>query len=159
MIAGSAEPKGDLGARVLWPLYPGAGAREDTPRTDLAAAVVLEGEDEARSRGARILARVERVLEWRGDGPARLGSLRAPSTKESEVIQARASDAAERALASTAWSGCPRVVCGPAIGESDALGAAAVAVAAGRVGAGRVSEALVLGVGDRQGYAILLVRP
>jgi 3-oxoacyl-[acyl-carrier-protein] synthase II len=159
MIAGSAEPRGDLGARVLWPLFPGAASRHDGPRTDLAAAVVLEIEHEARSRGARILARVERVFVWRGEPRAGLAALRAPLPRESEVILARASDAAETALAGTGWSGCPRVVCGPAVGESDTLGAVAVAVAAGRIGAGRAAEALILGVGERQGYAILLVRP
>ena len=43
--------------------------------------------------------------------------------------------------------------------RAEALSAVAVAVAAGRIGAGRISEALVLGVAQRRGYAILLAGP
>ena len=69
--------------RVLSGLFDGfeARARSGTARADVAAAVLLEEEGAARARGGRVLARVERVLEWRGaprDCAKALSRLRAP---------------------------------------------------------------------------------
>jgi 3-oxoacyl-[acyl-carrier-protein] synthase II len=158
MLAGAAEPRGAIGPRVLGPLFHEPG-REHAVRSDLAAAVLIESEEGARGRGARVLARIEAHFEWRGDPATALARLRGPRAKGAEVVLARATDATDRVLAGSAWSGCARVVCAPALGESDALGAAAVAVAAGRVGTAAAPEVLVVGAGERQGYAILLVGP
>jgi 3-oxoacyl-[acyl-carrier-protein] synthase II len=159
VVAGSAEPKSDIAGRVLSALFDHAPARSGRSRSDVAAAIVLEAEELALARSAQILARVERVFEWRGDGPVALAGLRAPRGAGAEVVLARASEAGERILVQTSWRGCPRVACAESLGESDALGAVAVAVAASRIGAGRITEALVLGVAQRRGYAILLARP
>jgi 3-oxoacyl-[acyl-carrier-protein] synthase II len=156
IVAGSAEPKSVIAERVLSALFDDGRARSGRAREDVAAAVVLEAEDLARSRSARILARVERVFEWRVDGPLALAGLRAPASPAAEVLVARVSEAGERVLSQTPWRGCPRVSCADLLGESDALGAVAVAVAASRIGVGRIREALVLGVAQRRGYAILL---
>jgi len=159
VVGGSAEPRGDIAERVLSGLFDGidASVRSVAARADVAAAVLLEAEEAARARGGRILARVEQVLEWRGDRALALAALRAPrAAGRSEVVQARVTPSGEQLVAETAWSGCPRVACAPALGESDALGAVAVAVAAGRIATGRIDEALVLGVAQGRGYAIIL---
>jgi hypothetical protein len=141
---------------VLLPLFDDALARARAARADLAAAVVLEAEEEARGRGAPVLARIEAVIEWRGEGGGgALAGLRGPRDG-AEVVWARPTETAERALAETAWRAQPRVACAPALGESDALGAAAVAIAASRVGQGVAPEALVVGAAQGGGYAILL---
>jgi hypothetical protein len=49
-------------------------------------------------------------------------------------------------------------VCAPALGESDGLGAVALAVAAGRIATERIDEALVLGLAKGRGCAIVLGR-
>jgi len=159
VVGGSAEPRGDIAQRVLSGLFDGIDApmRSIAARADVAAAVLLEAEEAAQARGGRILARVEQVLEWRGDRALSLAALRAPrAARRSEVVQARVTPSGEQLVAETAWRGCPRVACAPALGESDALGAVAVAVAAGRIATGRIDEALVLGVAQGRGYAIVL---
>jgi hypothetical protein len=128
----------------------------------VAAAVLLEAEDAARARSARILARIEQVLEWRGEAGPALAALRTPRDRGgpgAEVILARASEAMSRVVEQTAWRACRRVPCAPALGESEALGAVAVAVAAGRIGAGLATEALVLGMAQGRGYAMVLTAP
>ncbi len=161
IVAGSAEPKGDIVDRVFSALFADKRARAGAVRTDVAAAVLLEAEDAARKRGARILAHAEQVLEWRGDAGAALSALRAPRGPGvlSEVVLARASEGADRLLEETGWRACPRLVCAPALGESDGLGAVAVAVAVGRVATARAAEALVLGVAEGRGYAMVLSAP
>jgi 3-oxoacyl-[acyl-carrier-protein] synthase II len=159
IVAGSAEPRSGIAERVLSALFDHGLARSGRPRADVAAAVVLEAESLARARAARVLARVERVFEWRADGPAALSGLRAPCGAGAEVVLARASEAGDGIIVRTPWRDCPRVVCAESLGESDALGAVAVAVAAARIGARRIREALVLGVAQGRGYAILLAGP
>jgi 3-oxoacyl-[acyl-carrier-protein] synthase II len=158
IVAGAAEPKSEIVERALSDVFARAPSEAGAVRTDVAAAVVVEAEDEARGRAGRVLARVEQVLEWRGHpGPA-LASLRAPCHERSEVVVGRASGAAEELIAQTAWRACPRVACMSALGESDALGAVALAVAAARVGTGRVAEALVFSLSKGHGYAFVLTR-
>ncbi len=159
IVAGSAEPRSVIAERVLSALFDDGPTRSGRARADLAAALVLEAEGLARARSARILALIERVFEWRVDGPGALAGLRAPRSAGAEVVLSRASEAGERIVVQTPWRDRPRLVCADALGESDALGAVAVAVAAARIGAGRITEALVLGVAQRRGYAILLAGP
>jgi 3-oxoacyl-[acyl-carrier-protein] synthase II len=159
VVGGSAEPRGDIAERVLSGLFDGIDApmRSVTARADVAAAVLLEDEEEARARGGRILARVECVHEWRGDRAPSLAELRAPrDPRRAEVVQARVTPSGEQLASETAWRACPRVACAPALGESDALGAVAVVVAASRIASGRIVEALVLGVAQGRGYALVL---
>ncbi len=155
VAAGAAEPEGHIAARVLPAILEDAGAKASGPRRGVAAAVVLEVEERARARGARVLARVERAIEWRGDGASAASTLRAPRGR-AEVVWARESGPAARWLERTSWAAAARRACAPAIGESDALGAVAVAAAAARIGAGVTDEALVVGVARSHGYAILL---
>jgi 3-oxoacyl-(acyl-carrier-protein) synthase len=159
IVAGSAEPRSGIAERVLSALFDDGLARSGRVWADLAAAVVLEAEGVAMARSARVLARIESVVEWRVDGPAALAALRAPRAAGAEVVLARASEAADSIMVHTSWRDCPRIICADLLGESDALGAVAVAIAAARIGADRTPEALVLGVAQRRGYAILLAGP
>jgi 3-oxoacyl-[acyl-carrier-protein] synthase II len=159
VVGGATELRGDIADRVLSGLFDGADAasRAVAARCDVAAAIVLEAEAAARARGGRVLARVAQVLEWRGDRAAALAQLVAPrAASRAEVVQARLTPTGDALVAETAWRACPRVVCVPSLGESNALGAVAVAVAVGRVASGRADEALVLGVAQGRGYAVVL---
>jgi 3-oxoacyl-[acyl-carrier-protein] synthase II len=158
LVAGAVEPKSDIVERVLGALFAHAPSQTSAPRGDLAAAVLVESEDEAKQRGARVLARVAQTLEWRHDR-APLASLISPPADGAEVVLARANGGSGVLLDGTAWRACPRHLCAPALGESDGLGAAAVAVAAGRIATGRASHVLVLGLARARGYAIVLTQP
>ncbi len=158
MVAAGAEPISDIVARIFGRLFPHSEARNDVARNDVAAAVVVEGERPARERGARILARVSQIMEWRGDALSAIGSLRPPRSRRAQVVLVRSDGTASAVLARTEWSECDRACCAPALGESAALGIVALAVAAARVGAAHIDEALVLGLAQGRGYAIALAR-
>lgn len=156
IIAGAAEPRSDIVDRVLSELFAHAPSQRRSPRIDLAAAVVVERPDAPRDRGARALARVVQVLQWRASPAAALAELRSPGASRSEVVLSRSDGGAGELVDRTAWRGCPRLSCAPNLGESDALGAVAIAVASARVGQGLAGEALVVGLARDRGYAIVL---
>jgi 3-oxoacyl-[acyl-carrier-protein] synthase II len=157
-VAGSVEPRSDIVERVLASLFAHAPSQAGAKHADVAAAVVLETAEVARERGARVLARVRQTVEWRADARSALASLVAPSGGSAEVVLARANGGSDALLAATPWARCRRVTCAEALGESDGLGAVAIAVAAARVAAGRASDALVLGLAKGRGFALVLAR-
>jgi 3-oxoacyl-[acyl-carrier-protein] synthase II len=156
VIAGSAEPRSDIVDRVLSELFAHAPSQRRSRRIDLAAAVVVERLDAPRDRGTRALARVVQVLQWRDDAAAALAQLCLPVASRSEVVLSRSDGGAGELVDRTAWRDCPRLSCAPNLGESDALGAVALAVASARVGRGLGGEALVVGLARGRGYAIVL---
>ena len=158
VVAGAVEPESDIVERVLSSLFAHTPSQAHAKRADLAVAVVLESAAEAAARGARPLARIRQLVEWRGDGRSALESVQAPSGARAEVILSRANGGADEALARTGWNACARVICAPLLGESDALGAVAIAVAAGRIATMQIDEALVLGFARGRGFAIVLTR-
>jgi 3-oxoacyl-[acyl-carrier-protein] synthase II len=157
IVAGAVEPRSDIVERVLAALFAHGSSPKETARREVAAAVAIETEVEARRRGARVVVRVRQALEWRGD-VAPSSALVAPREGAAEVIVPRADAGVDPALASTAWGACPRVACAPAAGESDALGAVALAVAVGRIASRRIEQALVVGLARGRGYAVVLDR-
>jgi 3-oxoacyl-[acyl-carrier-protein] synthase II len=157
VVAGAVEAKGDIVERILTPLFAHASSQAGAPRSDIAAVVVVESEAEARRRGARLVASVRQTLEWRGDAPA-WKDLAAPRGQRSEVVLARADGGSEPFLGASAWRGFARLLCAPAVGESDGLGAVALAVAVGRIATNLADEVLVLGLAQDRGYAIVLAR-
>jgi 3-oxoacyl-[acyl-carrier-protein] synthase II len=159
VVAGAVEQKSDIVQRVLSALFAHAPSQAGAARADVAAAIVVEAETEARGRAARVLARVRQVVEWRRDESLAIATLRAPHGDDAEVVLARENGGADALLARTRWHACPRMFCAPAVGESEALGAVAIAVAAARIGTGRCSAALVLGLARGRGYAIVLTPP
>jgi 3-oxoacyl-[acyl-carrier-protein] synthase II len=160
LVAGAIEPRSDIVNRVLAALFAQSESQACADRCDVAAAVVVESEREARERGARVHARVRQVLEW-CDEPAReLASLVAPlALARAEVVLARAGGGVGVLLERTAWKDCPRLLCAPAIGESDGLGGVAIATAVGRVARGHAREALVVGLAKGRGFAVVLTAP
>jgi 3-oxoacyl-[acyl-carrier-protein] synthase II len=159
IVAGAAETGSDIVDRVLGVLFADPSSKASAPRVDLAAAIALEAMPEARRRGARLLARITQVLEWRGNGRGAIEALQSPRDEHAEVVLARRGAEADDLLDRTGWRFRPRLACAPALGESDALGAVAVAVAAARIGTARIGEALVLGLARGRGYAIVLALP
>jgi 3-oxoacyl-[acyl-carrier-protein] synthase II len=157
VVAGAAEPRSDIVERILAALFAHATSQRGTARNDVAAAIVIETEAEARKRGGRVVARVRQALEWRGEGSL-IAELAAPREGRAEVVLARANGGTGPLLAGTPWGACPRLVCSEAVGESDGLGAVAIAVAVGRIASGRTEQALVLGLARGRGYAIVLGR-
>jgi 3-oxoacyl-[acyl-carrier-protein] synthase II len=158
VVAGSAEPRSAIVDAVLGPLFALRGEARRGSSADLAAVLVVEVADVARARGARVLAQVAQTIEWRGDPRAALERLRPPSAARTEVIAPRAG-AARAALASTAWRDCPVLPWPVSLGESDALDAAALAIAAARVGGGRADEVVVVSLAPGRGAAIVLAAP
>jgi 3-oxoacyl-[acyl-carrier-protein] synthase II len=157
VVAGAVEPKSDIVERVLGALFAHASSVAGTIPSDIAAAIVIETEAEARRRGVRVLARVRQTLEWRGDAKP-LADLVSPRSDRTEVVVARANGEATALLDRSSWAACPRLVCAPSLGDSDGLGAVAIAVAVGRLATARADEALVLGLTRGRGYAVVLAR-
>jgi 3-oxoacyl-[acyl-carrier-protein] synthase II len=158
IVAGAVEPKSNIVERVLSTLFAHTASQAHAARFDVAAAVVVESEGEAIAQRKRILARVRQSLEWRAQPTAALASLQTPRGDRAEVVLARANGGIEELLQNTPWASRRRVVCAPALDESDALGAVAIAVAAARIFTERVDEALVLGLSKGRGYAVVLMR-
>jgi 3-oxoacyl-[acyl-carrier-protein] synthase II len=102
LVAGAVEPKSDIVDRVLAALFAHASSQAHAVRADVAAALVVEDEREARERGARVLARVRQVLEWRSSAQSPLGSLVAPAGPHAEVGLARANGGADALLTGSA---------------------------------------------------------
>jgi 3-oxoacyl-[acyl-carrier-protein] synthase II len=159
IVAGACEERSDIVDRAFCGLFAHASSQRHASRCDLAAALVVESESEAKERGAPVLACVRQMIEWRDDAVKALSSLRAPVAHPAEVVMARVEDDADILLGRTAWVRCSRSACAPALGESDGLGAVAIAVAAGRIATGRAREALVLGLAKGRGFAIVLAAP
>jgi 3-oxoacyl-[acyl-carrier-protein] synthase II len=159
IVAAAAEPTGEIAQRVFSRLFAYVPSQAVEPRSDLAAAIAVESDGAARDRGAERLARVAQHLQWRGDGEEMADAIRAPRTDGAEVVVARPSAAVERWLERSAWRLLPCWTCSTSLGESDALGAVAIAVAAARVGTGCVAEALVVGIERGRGYALVLAAP
>jgi 3-oxoacyl-[acyl-carrier-protein] synthase II len=156
IVAGAVEPKSDIVERVLATLFAHTASQAHAIRFDTAAAIVVESAHEAHARGGRVLARVSQWLEWRTEPMIALASLGGPQTDRAEVVLARANGGTEELLLDTPWGSHKRVVCAPALGESDGLGAVALVVAAARIATERVDEALVLGLSQGRGYAVVL---
>jgi 3-oxoacyl-[acyl-carrier-protein] synthase II len=156
IVAGATEPHADIVERVLGALFAHAPSQANATRPDMAAALVVEPESAARARHSRILARVGTIVEWRADGAGALASLEGPRGGRAEVLLPRANGGTAELLASTPWTDVPRVVCAPFLGESDALGTCAIAVAVARLAARTIDEALILGLSKGRGYAIVL---
>jgi 3-oxoacyl-[acyl-carrier-protein] synthase II len=156
IVAGVVEPRSGIVERVLGALFAHSPMQATRGRADVSAAVVLETEAEAARRSARVLARVAQVLEWRGEPGDVLARVVAPRGGSAEVVLPREGAEVESLLARTAWAAKRRVVCAPALGESDGLGGVAIAVATARIAARLATDVLVVGLDDQRGYVIVL---
>jgi 3-oxoacyl-[acyl-carrier-protein] synthase II len=160
VAGGSVEEASEIAERILVGLFARSRAELDVPRSEGAAAVVLETEGHAEGRGARILARVVAIHEWRNGSPSPLASLPVPRGLEgARVILARENGDAEALLDASAWREARRLSVGPRVGQHEGLGGIAIAAAVGLLGEGRAAEALILGLSKARGYALLLAAP
>jgi len=154
VVAGAFEERSAIVERILAALFARSPAKAGARRTEGAGACVLEAEDAARARGARVLARVVEVVEWR-DGGAPLRELAPPhDAARARVILVRENGGVDELLDASPWRSCARETL--AEGEHEALGALALAIAAERLGRREFDEALVVGLARGRGYAIAL---
>ncbi len=155
VVAGAFEERSRIVERILATLFARTPEPDETRRAEGAAALVVESSESASSRGARALARVMRVVEWREAEAGALRDLAAPRDAERAcVVLVRENGGVDALLDGSPWSACARHMC--EAGEHEALGAIALAAAVGRVARGDADEALVVGLARGRGYAILL---
>jgi 3-oxoacyl-[acyl-carrier-protein] synthase II len=131
------------------------GALARSPRTAMrdegAGAVVLEAEDAVVARGKAPVARLVRYAGWHGDDVLPdLPPPRDPHT--SRVVASRESARLELLLASTPWARVERAT-------HETMGAVTLAAVVGRMARGEVRDALVIGLAQGRGYAIVLAAP
>jgi 3-oxoacyl-[acyl-carrier-protein] synthase II len=157
IVAGAAEEKSTIVERVLVALFARSQATANAPRSEGAAAVVLEAEEVARARGARVLARVAALYEWREGAEGPLATVSAPTDPaRAWVVLPRPNGGVDALLAPTPWANVRRVSCGVEAGEHEGLGAIAVSAAVGSLVRGDVAEVLVVGLAKGRGYALVL---
>ncbi len=117
--------------------------------------VLLESARAAELRGHAPLARVHVQRAERGDGSRALAEISAPNAG-AVVVTTRLPRAVAGALERSSWQGVPVHALATRVGYHEALGAHALAVAAGLVGAGAVSSALVVTADVDTVYVTLL---
>ncbi|MEI7891562.1 MAG: beta-ketoacyl-[acyl-carrier-protein] synthase family protein [Myxococcales bacterium] len=156
-VAAGMDSHSRIVERVLRVLFSRSEDDVAGPREEAAAALVVENEDAARARGAKVLATIEAVVAWRAIAgipweqtcEAALEELPLPADA-AEVVVIRRDTALDQALDRSAWGKFPRTLC---VGEHDVRGAVAVVLAVGRLGSGSI---LVVGVVSGRGHAVLL---
>jgi 3-oxoacyl-[acyl-carrier-protein] synthase II len=160
VIAGSIEGASEIAERILVGLFARSPAEADTPRAEGAAALVLEAEDHARARGARVLARVRQVHEWRSGAEAPLADI--PLSVDAErarLVLPRENGGIDALVEASPWRTVTRLLVGPRAGQHEGLGGIALAAAAGLIDQGEVREVLVVGLAIGRGYAVTLAAP
>ncbi len=167
VVAGGVEEASVIVESVFMVLFgrPSATARQAGTgplRGEGAGVVVLEAADHAEARGARVLARLAQVLEWRDPDRPAMDTLEPPrSASRPRVVVARPGDDADVSalLAGTEWGSVPRSSCRARAGEHEALGAVALAAATSLVARGEAGAVLVVGLARGRGYAFVLTAP
>jgi 3-oxoacyl-[acyl-carrier-protein] synthase II len=160
VAAGSVEEASEIAERILVGLFARSQAELDVPRSEGAAAVVLESEMHARERGATMLARVVAVHEWRNGSKSPLSEVPAPvDVAGARVVFARENGGAEALLDASAWREVTRLSVGPRAGQHEGLGGIAIAAAVGLLGEAKAKEVLLIGLSKGRGYALVLGAP
>jgi 3-oxoacyl-[acyl-carrier-protein] synthase II len=154
MVAGSVEEASPMIERCLGPICTGIEVRG--VRAEGASAVLLEREEAARGRGAKVLARVAWWAGWRGDGAASLEGLPGPGEGDAWVLMGRADDRLRALVAASPWAGRPEKLLAPRAGDHEGAGGFAVVAAASAIAAGTIRRALVLGGAPDRAYALVL---
>jgi 3-oxoacyl-[acyl-carrier-protein] synthase II len=159
MLAGSVEESSALVERILFVLHEGSisrGARR-RPRSEGAAALVLEAESHAEARGKTPLARIDRVWSWTGAPGEPITGPR--DAARAHVVATHDDPGVAALLAGTGWANVARTSVTKGAGEHEGLGGTALVAAVAMVHRGAVDEVLVLGLTVGRGYAMTLVSP
>jgi len=156
IAAGSVEEASPMIERCLGPVC--SGITQSGERSEGASVLLLEAEESAARRGARLLARVLWWASWRGNEEDLLGEAPAP-TAGAAVVTAREDDAAARWIARSAWADVPRLHASRRAGSHEGAGGIAAAAAVSAIARGELSSALVVGCAPDRGYAMLLAAP
>ncbi len=158
LFAGSVEEASPMIERCLGPIC--SGITDRGARSEGASVLLLEAEETALRRGARVLARVAWWRSWRG-APCPLAEAPRPSFAPGHdaVFLARDDERARRALEGSPWAEVPRHHVAARAGDHEGAGGFAAAAAVSALAASRIEGALLLGLAPDRGYAVLLVRP
>ncbi|HMI87053.1 MAG TPA: beta-ketoacyl-[acyl-carrier-protein] synthase family protein [Polyangiaceae bacterium] len=157
MLAGSVEEQSAITEHVLGPVCAGSASWTGI-RSEGAAAIVLEDEDNAAARGARPLCRVAYHASGRDPFAPEAANLPAP-LRAALVVVARRDAATLGALAETTWRDVPIVDVASRAGHHEGLGALCIAASVGVLGQGRAEQVLVLGVAPDRWVTFVLTRP
>jgi 3-oxoacyl-[acyl-carrier-protein] synthase II len=157
IVAGDVEEAHGIVDRVFAALFPNEPLGPLPERREGGAAIVIEAEDAARARGARVWARLAQSVTWRGAAVLELQAPRDPH--RAVVLVARETPEVAALVSRTAWARAPRTAYGPAGGEHEPVGARAIEAAVSRIARGEASEALVIGLAKDRGYAFVWVAP
>lgn len=154
IAAGSVEEASPMIERCLGPVC--SGIESSGERSEGASVLLLEAEESAARRGARVLARVVWWAAWRGDEADALLEAPPPPTEGAAVVTARDDDAAARWAARSAWAGAPRMSASKRAGSHEGAGGIAAAAAVSALARGAIASALVIGRAPDRGYAMVL---
>lgn len=153
LAAGSVEEMSSVTERCLSPICSGFDAGV---RSEGASALLLESADHARSRGARILARLSFWTAWRDDSAEALAQLPAPRDPARAAVVTGHAEASLDFLAATGWTDVARRSVNARAGTHEGIGGFAMAAAISSLLSGVFDEILVIGLGPDRGYALLL---
>jgi len=161
VVTGAVEEASELVERILFTRHTAvaSSAPEERrrPRSEGAAALVLESEAHAAARGRTPLAVLADVRSWAGMPGERIPGPRDPGRAHVVLVHDSA-DAASR-LAGTGWASVVRTTVTDGAGDQEGLGATALVAAVALVHRGDADEVLVLGTDEGRGYALTLVPP
>lgn len=153
LAAGSVEETSPMIERCLGPVCEGIVDRG--PRSEGASIVVLEPEDLARERGARVLAKVTFWAAFRPPGASPLAGL-PPPPRDALVLTGRRSAELAQLLEGTGWEQTKLVVLAERAGDHEGAGGFAVVAGAASIARGSLRAALILGRARTRAFAILL---
>jgi 3-oxoacyl-[acyl-carrier-protein] synthase II len=170
LVTGDIEEASDIVARVFTQLFARTDEERERRRSEGGGAVVLEAEEAARARGAKVIARVVQGFAWReGDARARetgaaqedaIASLAPPrDARAAQVVLPRENGGIDALLARTPWKDVRRATCAGSGGEHEGLGAIALAAAVSQIARGEAKDVLVVGLAKGRGYAVVLAAP
>lgn len=155
MIAGAAAVRDPIVTRVLGPLC--AAEERSMEAGEGAAWLVLEGDEAAARRGARVLGRLAYwAAVWGTPEQALAGLPAARVADRALVVLGRPNSALERALEASAWQSVARFDVTRFSGRHEATGAFALCAACGLLERGQASEVLVCSAARGRAYAALL---
>jgi 3-oxoacyl-[acyl-carrier-protein] synthase II len=149
VCAGAVEERSAIVEEVFSVIF-GGGSKTKAARCEGASAIALASDD----AGVPAMARLGDVVTFYGaDAHASvLAALGSPPDGAVVVLGAKSSSIDEL-LSASAWSACPKIVCSGGTGAHEAVGAAAIAVAAATVARGDATGALFVGSARGSGYA------